>query len=130
MNLVLLPLTVQDIAEATEYLDRADAHAVVLFRQAIAKSLRLLVANSRIGRHSRSQGVREWSVSNWPYVLPYRVVGEEVQILRVWHTRPNLPANWRGYENPPARVFSSGKYSTFCFNALTECNSALPDCIP
>ncbi len=95
MTLVLLPQALQDVAKASEYLGRSDAHAVAPFRQAIAKSLRLLAANNRIGRHSRTEGVREWSVPNWPYLIPYRVVGEEVQILRIWHTRRNQPRRWR-----------------------------------
>ncbi len=95
MNLVLLPLAAQDIAEATAYLSRSDARIAIPFRQAIAKSLRLLALNSHIGRHSRTEGVREWSVPDWPYVIPYRVLEEEVQILRLWHTRRNQPPRWR-----------------------------------
>jgi len=94
MNLVLLPQAAQDIADAVTYLNRANGHAVAPFRQAIAKSLRLIATNSRVGHHSRTDGVREWSVPDWPYLIPYRVVGEEVQVLRVWHTKRRQPRNW------------------------------------
>ncbi len=30
---------------------------------------------------------REWVVSQTPYLLVYRVRNDEVEILRVWHTK-------------------------------------------
>lgn len=39
-----------------------------------------------IGRPSRVPGVRELSVRNAPYVIVYRVDGEAIDILAVYHT--------------------------------------------
>lgn len=94
MTFVLLPRAAQDIADAVAYLNRADVHAVEPFRQAILKSLRLIAANSHAGRRSRTDGVREWSVPGWPYLIPYRIAGEDVEVLRIWHTKRRQPQDW------------------------------------
>jgi len=94
MSLVLLPLAAQDIAKAVSYLNKNDVHAVAPFRQTIIRSLRLIESNPKVGRHSRSPGVREWSIPDWPYLIPYRIVGDDVEILRIWHTRRRQPLDW------------------------------------
>ena len=95
MSLILLPLAAQDIAKAVTYLNKTNIHAVAPFRQAIIKSLRLLESNPKVGRHSQSQGLREWSVPDWPYLSPYRIVDGDVEILRVWHTKRRQPQLWQ-----------------------------------
>jgi toxin ParE1/3/4 len=44
-----------------------------------------------IGRPGRVRGARELVVVGTPYVIPYRVKGEEVQILRVYHAARRWP---------------------------------------
>lgn len=39
-----------------------------------------------IGRPSRVEGVRELSVRGAPYVIAYRMNGDEIDILAVYHT--------------------------------------------
>jgi toxin ParE1/3/4 len=43
------------------------------------------------GRPGRVPGTRELVVDRYPFVVPYRVVGDELQVLRVFHTRRKLP---------------------------------------
>lgn len=95
MSFTLLPLAVQDIAEAVTHLNKTDVRAVAPFRQAIIRSLKLIASNPNIGRHSRSDGIREWSIPGWPYLIPYRIVGADVEILRIWHTRRRQPLDWK-----------------------------------
>lgn len=42
---------------------------------------------SGLGRPSQSPGVRELVLTGYPYVTPYRVKDNQVQILRVLHHR-------------------------------------------
>jgi toxin ParE1/3/4 len=46
------------------------------------------------GRPGRVPNTRELVIDRYPFVLPYRVVGDEVQVLRVFHTRRKLPKVW------------------------------------
>jgi toxin ParE1/3/4 len=43
------------------------------------------------GREGRIEGTRELVVPGLPYILPYRIVGDEVQIASVIHTSRKWP---------------------------------------
>lgn len=47
-----------------------------------------------LGRPGRVPGARELIVAKTRYVVPYRVRGEVVEILRVFHTSRRLPEHW------------------------------------
>ncbi|MGE6387807.1 type II toxin-antitoxin system RelE/ParE family toxin [Pseudomonas sp. NPDC078416] len=49
--------------------------------------LESLMTFSGLGRPSQSPGVRELVLSRYPYVAPYRLKGDQVQVLRVLHHR-------------------------------------------
>ena len=44
-----------------------------------------------LGRPGRIPGTRELVVANLPYILPYRVRSDTVEILRVFHTSRKWP---------------------------------------
>ncbi|MFA6015708.1 MAG: type II toxin-antitoxin system RelE/ParE family toxin [Gallionellaceae bacterium] len=46
------------------------------------------------GRPGRIPNTRELVIDHYHFVVPYRVVGDEVQVLRVFHTRRKLPKVW------------------------------------
>ena len=53
--------------------------------QRIFRAANLLKKNPAMGRPGRVAGTRELVVAGTPYVLPYRVRGDAVEILRVFH---------------------------------------------
>jgi len=53
-----------------------------------------LAGQPGIGRPGRVTGTRELVVLKTRYVVPYRVRGEVVEILRVFHTSRRLPKAW------------------------------------
>jgi toxin ParE1/3/4 len=55
-----------------------------------------LADNPYLGHPSAStDGVHELQVAKLPYLLPYRVVGERIEILRIFHESQGRPAIWR-----------------------------------
>jgi toxin ParE1/3/4 len=44
-----------------------------------------------LGHSGRVHGTRELVVAGTPYVLCYRVIGEQVHILRAWHAARQWP---------------------------------------
>ncbi len=46
------------------------------------------------GCPGRVPGTRELVIAGLPYLLPYRVRGEELQVLRFFHTSRKPPAQW------------------------------------
>ena len=79
-------------AEA-EYISRdshAAARAVVL---AIEQAVRLLANHPAMGRAGRVAGTRELVVTGTPYIIPYRVREDRVEVLRVFHAARKWPPN-------------------------------------
>ena len=54
-----------------------------------------LAKHPEIGRPGRVFGTRELVIEKYPYLVPYRIQGKEVQIIRVFHTSQRLPASWQ-----------------------------------
>ncbi len=77
-------------AEA-EYIavDNAAAAARVVLR--ILRAVDLLKKNPAMSRAGRVAGTRELVVTGIPYIVPYRVRGEALEILRVFHAARKWP---------------------------------------
>ncbi len=50
-----------------------------------------LANNPHIGRPGRVPGTRELIISKTPYIVPYQVSGDTLQILRVYHGSRQWP---------------------------------------
>ena len=59
--------------------------------QRISRAADLLEKNPALGRPGRVAGTRELIVAETPYIVPYRVRGEVVEILRVFHAARKWP---------------------------------------
>lgn len=66
---------------------KAAAEFVLHFRD----SAPMLAEQPNLGRLGRIPGTRELIVVNLPYILPYRVRSDHVEILRVFHTARKWP---------------------------------------
>jgi toxin ParE1/3/4 len=53
-----------------------------------------LIEQPGLGRPGRVPGTRELIVAKTRYIVPYRVRGQSVEILRVFHTSRRLPGHW------------------------------------
>lgn len=54
-------------------------------------SAAMLADHPNMGRPGRIAGTRELVVTRFPYILPYRVRGSTVEVLRVFHTARKWP---------------------------------------
>ena len=50
-----------------------------------------LPGNPRMGRPGRVNGTRELVITHTPYVVPYRIKADAIQILRVYHGARRWP---------------------------------------
>lgn len=78
-----------DEVEAHIALDDPQAAAEVVLR--IVRAVSLLKEQPGIGRAGRVPGTRELVVPTTPYIVPYRVKDDAVQILRVYHSSRKWP---------------------------------------
>lgn len=61
------------------------------------ESTRLLARHPDRGRPGRVPGTRELVLRHFPYIIPYRVKEQRVEILRVFHMSRKWP---HGFETP------------------------------
>ncbi|MFF7709384.1 type II toxin-antitoxin system RelE/ParE family toxin [Pseudomonas sp. NPDC007930] len=87
-QLALTDKALSDLAAVHEYyagqVGDARACQVVL---GVLETLERLLSFPGMGRQAQHPGVREWVFADVPYLAAYRVVGEQVQVLRVLHHR-------------------------------------------
>ena len=80
-----------DLDEIEAYIaeDRSAVAADVVVQ--IIKAVSLLGEQPGLGRSGRVPGTRELVVPGLPYIVPYRVKDEVIQVLRVYHTSRKWP---------------------------------------
>ena len=71
-----------------------DAAAARLVVERVLDAVSVLADQPGLGRPGRVPGTREVIVPRTRYIVPYRVRGETVEILRVFHTSRRLPDRW------------------------------------
>ena len=60
----------------------------------LARATGLLARNPAMGRPGRVPGTRELVIPNTPYILPYRVRANAVEILRVFPATRKWPTHF------------------------------------
>jgi toxin ParE1/3/4 len=83
---------IEDIRERIAEDDPQGAIRVILrIREAVGR----LAMSPRLGRPGRVPGTRELIVSGTPYIVPYRVKEDVVQIITVLHGAQKWPDRFR-----------------------------------
>jgi len=86
------PEAIDDLAALRAYISEDDpAAAQRLALRTIDAVESLLSDNPEMGRPGRVPGTRELVVSGTPFVVPYRVRGGTLQILRIYHAARRWP---------------------------------------
>ncbi|MEI8299728.1 MAG: type II toxin-antitoxin system RelE/ParE family toxin [Pseudomonadota bacterium] len=80
-------------AEASYIAVDDDAAARLVVTRVLA-AVDMLPDQPSLGRPGRVPGTRERVVRRTRYVVPYRIRGETVEILRVFHASRRLPERW------------------------------------
>jgi len=84
----------RNLDEEASYIARDDVKAAPLVVERIVAAVATLADQPGLGRPGRVPGTRELVVSKTRYVVPYRVRGETIEILRVFHSSRRLPETW------------------------------------
>jgi plasmid stabilization system protein ParE len=83
-----------NLDEEATYIAADDPAAARLVVARVLEAVALLAQQPGMGRPGRVPGTRELVVLKTRYLVPYRVRGETVEILRVFHTSRRLPERW------------------------------------
>ena len=92
MNIVWSPEAIEDLISLRAYIaEESPAGARRIVLRVLNDVENLLPDNPHIGRPGRVPGTRELVIPQTPYIVPYRVQGEVIQILRVYHGARRWP---------------------------------------
>ncbi len=92
MNPIWSPEAIADLAALRAYIAQDDPAAAQRVALLIIRNIETLLPNSpEIGRPGRVPGTRELVIPKTPYIVPYRVVGHTIQVLRVFHGARRWP---------------------------------------
>jgi toxin ParE1/3/4 len=91
VHIVWLPEARSERAELIDYIAERNVLAAFSVDDRISRQVDLLTAFPRLGRTGRIPGTFELVISQTPYILAYRLHGDELQILHVFHERRDWP---------------------------------------
>lgn len=81
----------RNLREEFDYIAQDDPQAASRVVAKVEAAVALLAEQPALGRTGRVPGTRELVIPETPYVVPYRVRGQRVEILRVFHARRRWP---------------------------------------
>ena len=94
MKIKWVRLALSDLDEAAAFIAQDNPRAAQIMVKRIGDAARLLSDHPDAGRPGRVHGTRELVVADTPFILPYRVVKNTVQILRVLHGARKWPEHF------------------------------------
>jgi toxin ParE1/3/4 len=81
-----------DLDAIATYIERDDPSAAEHVARSIFDRITSLSSMPDRGRTGKAPGTRELLFSPWPYAAVFRIVNDEVRILRIRHTAQRWPA--------------------------------------
>ena len=92
MNIEWSPEAIEDLISLRAYIaEESPAGARRIAMRILDVVEDLLPANPHMGRPGRVPGTRELVIPQTPYIFPYRIHRNTVQILRVYHSARRWP---------------------------------------
>jgi toxin ParE1/3/4 len=91
MIIVWSPEAINDLAALRAYIAEDDPAAQRVVLHVIRGIEQLLAGQPHMGRAGRVPGTRELVVPRTPYIVPYRIRNNRLQVLRVYHGARKWP---------------------------------------
>lgn len=92
MNILWSPEAVNDLMSLRAYIAADNPAAARKVALHIMHNIeQLLPDNPRLGRPGRVPGTRELVIPNTPFIVPYRLQRNIIQILRIYHGSRRWP---------------------------------------
>ncbi|MBK6786093.1 MAG: type II toxin-antitoxin system RelE/ParE family toxin [Rubrivivax sp.] len=94
MRVRWLRKALRNLDDEATYIAADDTAAATVVVKRVLDAVSMLGEQPGLGRPGRVAGTRELIVAKTRYIVPYRVRGNTVEILRVFHTSRRLPGRW------------------------------------
>jgi toxin ParE1/3/4 len=85
---------IANLTALRDYIAEDGPASAATVAQRVLKTVELLAKQPQIGRPGRIAGTRELVVPDTPYVVPYRVRGDQLELIAVFHGRQNWPTHF------------------------------------
>lgn len=92
MKLVWTTQAIRDLLEIRAYVERDNPKAASDLAKRIRRATARLARHPESGRRGKLAGIRELVIARTPYLVPYRLHGDRIELLRVLHGRRLSPA--------------------------------------
>jgi toxin ParE1/3/4 len=94
MKIIWSPQARDDLLNIYRHIAADNPSAARALHERITSRVTSLLETPHIGRPGRVAGTRELVIAGTSYIVPYRFVGDVLQILRVYHTAQNWPESF------------------------------------
>ncbi len=91
MTIVWSPRAIEHLAHLRAHIARDNPKAANRVANALLEAVERLAELPNLGRPGRVVGTRELIVPGTPYVIPYRLRGDRLEVVAVFHTRQKWP---------------------------------------
>ena len=91
VTIVWTRAALSDLDAVRRFIGERNARAARNVAARIRAATRVLKEHPAVGRPGRVAGTRELLVTGTPYILPYRVAGDVLEVLRVLHSARRWP---------------------------------------
>jgi toxin ParE1/3/4 len=89
--IVWSPRAVEHLAHLRSYIERDNPKAANRIATVLVETVERLAKLPNLGRPGRVAGTRELVVPGTPYVIPYRLRGDRLEVIAVFHGRQKWP---------------------------------------
>ena len=93
MKVVWSPRATRHLVSLREYIEKDSEQNAAVVARRILDAIDLLATQPAMGRPGRVPGTRELVVPNTPYIIPYRIRHERLELIAVFHGRLKWPVN-------------------------------------
>jgi addiction module RelE/StbE family toxin len=83
---------VRHLVQLREFIEKDSEQSAALVASRILQAVDLLESHPEIGRPGRITGTRELVVPHTPFIIPYRVRHERLELIAVFHGRQKWPS--------------------------------------
>jgi toxin ParE1/3/4 len=92
MTPIWSPEAIADLVGLRAYIEQDDPGAAQRVALHIIHNVETLLPNSpEMGRPGRVPGTRELVIPKTPFIVPYRLVGNAIRVLRIFHAARQWP---------------------------------------
>lgn len=94
MQVIWLKTALKNLDDIAIYIAQENPLAASRLVEKVITQVNLLNSQPALGRPGRVHGTRELVITNTPYVVPYRIKNNTVEVLRVFHAARKPPQYW------------------------------------